>query len=145
MNRAIVLIVIIGLMLSCTYDDISKVTLQGTWTAVALKDLANGTIEYKTQANSYNGELWISFDDRSNPREYEGKKISNSFGGSYTYAGQQKISILDGFVTEVGGNPPWELQFDRVFYQTEIPYTIQNDSLMIYYSNGTKAFVFQRK
>ena len=89
MKRAIALLVIIGLVLGCTYDDISKVTLHGRWTVVALKDLASGTVEYKTEENTYGGEIWVSFNDRSNPREYDGKNISNSFFGSFTYVGQQ--------------------------------------------------------
>lgn len=145
MNRAIVLLVIIGLMLSCTYDDISKVTLHGTWTVVALKDLASGTVEYKTEENTYGGEIWVSFNDRSNPREYDGKNISNSFFGSYTYVGQQKMKVLQGGMTEVGHNPPWELLFNRAFYQAEVPFVISNDTLKIYYANNTKAFLLKRK
>lgn len=142
MKRAIALLVIIGFG---TYDDISKVTLHGTWTVVALQDLASGTVEYKTEENTYGGEIWVSFNDRSNPREYDGKNISNSFFGSYTYVGQQKMKVLDGGRTEVGGNPPWEFLFNRAFYQSEVPFEIQQDSLTIYFSDRTKAFVLKRK
>lgn len=132
-------------MLSCTYDDISKVTLHGTWTVVALKDLVNETIEYKSEANTYGGEIWVSFNDRSNPREYDGKNISNSFFGSYTYVGLQKMKVLQGGMTEVGRNPPWEKLFNKAFYQAEVPFVIEQDSLTIYFSNRTKAFVLVRK
>ncbi len=145
MKRAIALLVIIGLVLGCTYDDISKVTLHGTWTVVALRDLASGTVEYKTEENTYGGEIWVSFNDRSNPRKYDGKNISNSFFGSYMYVGQQKMKVLDGGRTEVGGNPPWEKLFNQAFYQAEVPFAIEQDSLTIYFSNRTKAFVLKRK
>ncbi len=146
MKRSSVAILIVALMASCSQDEGSKVILlHGTWTAVALKDLTSGTIEYKSQPNSFNGEFWISFDDYVNPPMFRGRKIQNSFSGYYNYVGGQKLKRLEGGgSSEVGNNPPWELQFNRVLYQAEIPFAIQNDSLMMYYSNGTKAFVFTK-
>ncbi|MFY8036740.1 MAG: hypothetical protein ACOVMQ_06210 [Cyclobacteriaceae bacterium] len=147
MKRSSVAILIVALLACCAQDESSKVILlHGTWTAVALKDLASGTIEYKSQANTFNGELWIDFDDYANPPKFSGLMIVNSFAGYYNYVGGQKLKRLEGVsLTEVGNNPPWELQFNRVLYQAEIPFAIQNDSLMMYYSNGTKAFVFKKK
>lgn len=119
-------------------DDSSITSLNGTWKVKSFEDHNTGIVEYKTQENSWNLDIIVTFDDTKNPHELTGTNTTNEISGEFDYVGQRELSVSDLFSTEVG-QPAWADKFIDALIDNDATFKINNEQLRIYFDNNTKS------
>jgi len=125
-------------------DDLSVTTLNGTWRVDSFEDITTGTIEYKTQENSWDREIIVKFDDTKSPKELSGTNISNTILGEFDYVGQRQFIMTNLSTTQVN-QPGWADKFTEAIVDMNITFRVNTKQLRIYYNNQTKSVTLTRK
>src|SRR5687768_14909775 len=123
-------------LLSCSDNDSSMNTLNGTWRVESFTDLTTGTVEHKTQENSWNMDITVKFDDTKN--ELSGTNISNTILADFNYVGSRQILVTNLMSTKVN-QPKWADQFTVAILDTKATFQVNAEKLKIYYANKTKS------
>ena len=142
---------IIGLMLlgqlSCSNDDFdinsfedntSITTLNGTWKVNSFEDFSADKVEHRTQENSWDKDIIVTFDDTKNPKEISGTNIANRILGEFDYAGQRQFRVSNLGTTDVG-QPEWADKFTEAILDGDLTFKINSSGLRIYYDSKTKS------
>jgi hypothetical protein len=124
-------------VLSCTTDAIDKNSLNGSWVVYSFEDLATGVVELKTQQNSWNKDIKITFEDALNPKAISGINISNQFFGEFSYVSQNGFRVSKLGSTEVN-QPRWADQFMSAILDPSLTFEVGQDNLIIYYRKKSK-------
>jgi|SRR5688572_6588834 len=119
-------------------DDTSITTLNGTWKVSSFEDLSTGNVEHKTQENSWDMDIIVTFDDTKNPKEISGTNISNSIRGEFDYVGQRELRV-DNLLTTFVGQPNWADKFTEAILDGDLTFKINRSELRFYYDNKTKS------
>jgi len=121
---------------SCSYDSINSNSLNGTWTVLSFTNLVTNVTEFKTQENSWNMAIKVTFDDSK--KTISGTNISNELFGEFNYVGTQQFRVTNLGSTYVY-QPRWANEFLRVLTDGDLPFRITNGNLVIYYQNKSKS------
>lgn len=151
--RPIIVCLLVFLQLGCTNhdidmqgfgDDVTIVSLNGTWEVLSFENYADDSREFKTEENSDGLDIVITFDDTKTPHELSGKNTRNSIVGNFEYPGKKKFKLTSYFSTEVG-QPVWADKFNEALSSGEIGFKINRAELRMYYDGGAKSVTFTRK
>lgn len=142
---------IIGLLLfvqlSCSDENIDITdlkdnslisTLNGTWRVYSFENFTAMTTEHKTQENSWDKDITVTFDDSKSPHELSGTNITNTILGDFNYVGQRQFKMNSLSTTQVG-QPDWADMFTDAILDNEASFKINTKQLRIYYDNETKS------
>ena len=149
---AIIGFVLFG-QLSCSSDDVdidsfkddsSIMTLNGTWKVVSFEDFATNTTEFKTQENSWDKDIVVTFNDNLNPKLFSGKVTTNSVEGEFEYVGQRQFK-LNRYGTTFVGQPVWADKFGTAVLDSNVTFKINSERLRFYYDNKTKSVTLTRE
>ena len=127
---------------SCTYDSFDN-SLKGSWTVFSFEKLKTGTIEFKTQENSWDKDIKIKFDDTVNPKTISGTNITNQIFGEISLSGQNQFKVSNLGSTEVN-QPRWADEFIVAILDQNLTFKITNDRLVIFYDNKAKSVTLKR-
>ncbi|MEM6841629.1 MAG: hypothetical protein AAF632_05350 [Bacteroidota bacterium] len=126
-------------LLGCNEDDISDLeirddpsitSLNGTWKVIAYEDYEQGELITKTEENSWNMDVIITFDDTINPPSITGKNTTNSIFGSFEYTGHRSFQTA-GFASTYVSQPEWADTFAKIFEEGEQLFIINETQLKI--------------
>lgn len=129
-------------MFSCT-DDTYNNSLNGSWKVFSFQNVTTGTIEFKTQENSWNKEIKVKFDDTVNPKTISGINITNQIFGEFSYVGQNQVKVSNLGSTEAN-QPRWADEFLVAMLDQNLTFKITHDRLVMYYNNKTKSVTLRR-
>lgn len=129
---------------SVVHDDPSITSLNGRWKVVSFEDYTQGTTEFKTQENSWDRDITITFNDTKHPHELSGSNITNTITGKFEYVSSRKFTVHSLFSTEVN-QPTWADQFTDALLDADKTFKINHFSLRIFYSNNTKSVTLERQ
>jgi hypothetical protein len=124
-------------------DDTSIESLNGTWRVVSFEDFTTGTVEEKSEQNSWNLDIIVTFDDKQLPASVSGKNTTNTIHGQFAYVGQRGLQVSNLMSTYIN-QPPWANQFNAAILDGDVSFGINNTQLRIYYANKTKSVTFAR-
>ena len=119
-------------------DDSSISTLNGTWRVYSFENFTTNSVEYRTQENSWDKYITVTFDDTQNPKELSGTNITNTILGEFDYVGQRQFKMNTLSTTQVG-QPKWADKFTDAVLDNEVSFKINDRQLRIYYENKTKS------
>ncbi|HEY0741002.1 MAG TPA: hypothetical protein VGD40_06040 [Chryseosolibacter sp.] len=125
-------------------DDPSITTLNGTWKAISFEDYVSGTVETKTQENSWGEDIVLTFDDTTSPGAVRGKITTNAIEATFQYKGARQIHFEDYFTTYVG-QPKWADYFKEVILDEQVAFEINNVYLRIFSSDKSKSVTMLRQ
>jgi hypothetical protein len=125
-------------------DDSSITTLNGTWKVLSFEDISADAIEYKTQENSWDKDIVVTFNDNLNPKLVLGTVTTNSIEGEFEYIGPRQFR-LSRYGTTFVGQPVWADKFGAAMVDGEIPFKINQEKLRIYYDNKTKSVTLTKE
>lgn len=151
--RTFIFGLILLLQLSCTddaadiaafRDDSSITSLNGTWKVVSFEDYTENTVEYKTDENSKDLDIVVTFNDTRTPHELSGKNTTNTIAGEFAYIGIRKFRIHELFSTQVA-QPVWADKFLEAVLEEELEYKINRMALRVFYEGTTKSVTLKRE
>ena len=119
-------------------DDASILTINGTWRVYSFEDFTTNSVEYRTQENSWDKYITVTFDDTKIPKELSGTNITNTILGEFDYVGQRQFKMNTLSTTQVG-QPKWADKFTEAVLDKDVSYKINSRQLRIYYVNKTKS------
>jgi hypothetical protein len=129
-------------ILSCTSDKYEN-TLNGSWTVVSFQNLTTQTTEMKTQENSWNKEIRVTFTDTWNSKNISGINITNQIYGEFSFKAKNQIIVSNLMSTEVN-QPRWADEFILALLDQNLTFKIINNRLTLYYKNKTKSVTLKR-
>jgi hypothetical protein len=153
MKMRIAVTVLLLVQLSCTNDDVdissfnddtSITTLNGTWRVTSFENFTTGTAEHKTQNNSWDKDIIVTFDDTKNPRELSGTNITNKIHGKFDYVGDRQLR-MSNVISTYAAQPEWADKFTEAIGGSDLTFKINSEALRIYYDNNTNSVTLTRQ
>jgi hypothetical protein len=126
----------------CTEDDLGN-SLNGSWTVFSIENVTTGTIEYRTQENSWDKPISIQFDDSGVPNIISGVNTTNRISGHFSFAGPNRLSVSN-LVSTYAGQPRWADEFLDAMGDQNLTFITTNDKLVISYNNETRLMTLRR-
>lgn len=125
-------------------DDSSITTLNGTWKVISFEDFNTEKVEFKTQENSWDRDIIVTFDDTKDPKEFTGRNITNSIFGEFDYVGSRQFK-LRRLGTTFAGQPEWADKFGEAVLDGNVAFEVNNEKLRMYYDSKTKSVTLTRE
>jgi hypothetical protein len=125
-------------------DDLSIITLNGTWKVISFEDLTTNTVEYKTPENSWDKDIIVTFDDKMSPKLLSGTVTTNSVQGEFEYVGLRGFKI-NHYGTTYVAQPKWADKFGTAVLDNSASFKINSDRLRIYYGNNSKSVTLTKE
>jgi hypothetical protein len=129
---------------SCTYDAIDNHSINGTWVVISFQNLITGVTEFKTQENSWNKDIIVTFDDSKTPKTISGTNISNEIFGEFIYINQDQFKVTKLGSTYVN-QPRWADEFLKAIADQSLTFKVVGDRLVINYDNASKNVTLKRR
>jgi len=111
---------------------------------VSFDDITTNYIEYKTQENSWDKDITVTFNDNSNPNSFSGQVTTNSVEGAFDYVGVRQFN-LSRYASTFVGQPVWADKFGVAMTDGDVSFKINRERLRIYYDNKTKSVTLTRE
>jgi len=124
-------------------DDPSVASLNGKWKVISFEDYSKRTVEFKTQDNSWNGDICVTFDDTVDPKWFAGGIITNHVFGEFDYLGDRHFRLRRLGTTFVG-EPAWGDKFRKAVCGERVKFKINAQRLRLYFDNNRQSVTLAR-
>ena len=144
----LVLIVLLA-QLNCTSDDVevntfkddvSIASLNGEWKVISFEDYGSGKVEFKTQENSWDKDILLTFNDNM----LSGTNITNHVQGEYKYVGRRQFNVTS-FATTYVNQPEWADKFMEAMLDDDLTFKINKTGLRIYYDKSSRSVTLTKR
>lgn len=133
-------------IIQTVFDDEGITSIAGTWKVVSYDDWTNNTQIKKDENNTWTdfnkGDVTISFQDSKPMGDFNGKTVTNTIFGNYTFSNPRKMKVESLGGTKMN-QPDWADLFWEHFPKAEA-YAVNNIQLRIFYNSNKNSISFER-